>query len=499
MSNKKKDPGPQERPDPAPQLRGSGVTDDTIDFEEFDFDKGSDDDQPQELSFDREPDRESDRDIPQTPEEEEEQTVGFSSEDDEQGEEEGSSEKAEFDSTSDSKGTRSGLSSAGKKRLLIGLFVVLVIVAVVVFLFSDRFYNMVTGNASYTLSQTGTTVDGSDAVTTVALCGSNVIRCTQDGVQAVSENGTLEWDLPFTMSSPYILTAGDYVSVADRLGVKLNNIKDGKVVTDITTESNILLNCVNAVGETAAVLEADKGHTVILYDVDGNVLLTRRTYSSTDGVPVAIALDDTGTRLGTVYVTYAGSKLTSIVTIFDLTESGSVLADRIIGSLTFEDCVISDLKFTQDGCFYAGTDRFGEISCGKSCDKIWESTLNYQIAALAMTDDYYAVLYGDGQPGVAEPVDDNVVIYNYSGKILSSFSVEDADYLDAWGNTVICGASRSYTAVTGTGKALWSMDAADSYSRLIAFPNGKEVAALTNGSLIYYKVTLKGASENAGQ
>ena len=116
-----------------------------------------------------------------------------------------------------------------------------------------------------------------------------------------------------------------------------------------------------------------------------------------------------------------------------------------------------------------------------------------------MTDDYYAVLYGDGQPGVAEPVDDNVVIYNYSGKILSSFSVEDADYLDAWGNTVICGASRSYTAVTGTGKALWSMDAADSYSRLIAFPNGKEVAALTNGSLIYYKVTLKGASENAGQ
>ena len=39
------------------------------------------------------------------------------------------------------------------------------------------------------------------------------------------------WDIPFTMSSPYILRAGDYMAVADRLGT-------GRVVNSKRSRDN---------------------------------------------------------------------------------------------------------------------------------------------------------------------------------------------------------------------------------------------------------------------
>ena len=380
------------------------------------------------------------------------------------------------------------------KWMLLGMAAIFVI-ALTAFLFSDRFYNMIRGRSSYVLQKMEQTVAFAEGNTSVLAAGDYLLRCSQDGLQALDEKGKVIWDVPFTMSSPYMLKAGNYISVADRLGTSVMLIKNGVVETEIDAENQILLQCVNEQGASVAVLDGGESHDVKLYSSDGEVLMQRHTYADKDGIPVAIALNADGSRMATAYIHYTGTKIQSIVTVFDLTESGSALVDRIVGSVAFEDCVIADLKFDGELCFFAGGDRFGAVEANRTCEIVWEKQLEYQMETLILSDDYFAVRYGEGMAGTVAAAENNVVVYNYNGKVLCSESLEGATYLDAWGDTVIYGAGRSYYGISPNGSPKWQFDAVEDYSRLVAFESGDTVAAVRNGEIGYFKVSIKGATE----
>lgn len=384
-----------------------------------------------------------------------------------------------------------------KKWILMGMAAIC-LVALATFLFSDRFYNMVRGKSSYTLEKTGQEVSFAEGNTSVVLDGNTLLRCSQDGLQALDESGEVIWDIPFTMSSPYMLKAGSYVSVADRLGTSVLLIRNGVVETEVTTEKKVLLHCVNEKGASAVVLDGGDSHSVNLYSSQGEILMQRHTYADADGIPVAIALSADSSRMATAYIHYTGTKVQSIITVFDLTENGSALVDRIVGSASYEDCLITDLRFVGDRCFYAGSDRIGVMEAGEACEVIWEKMLEYRIESLVMSDSYFAIRYGDGLAGTAAPVENNIVIYNYGGDVQFQQNLEDASYLDAWGDTVICGAGRSYYGISAKGSPKWQVDSIEDYSRLVAFESGDTVAGLRSGKIAYYKVTIKNATEEDG-
>jgi hypothetical protein len=243
------------------------------------------------------------------------------------------------------------------------------------------------------------------------------------------------------------------------------------------------------------VLDGEDSHDVKLYSATGETLMQRHTYADTDGIPVAIALNEDGSRMATSYIDYTGTKIQSIVTIFDLTESGSALVDRIVGSAAFEDCVIADLKFDGDLCFFAGSDRFGAVDAKRTCEIEWERMLEYQMETLILSDNYFAVRYGDGLAGTIAAAENNVVVYDYKGDVLCSKSLEGATYLDAWGDTVIYGAGRSYYGISPSGSPKWQFDAVEDYSRLVAFESDDTVAVVRKGEIGYFKVSIKGATE----
>ena len=385
-----------------------------------------------------------------------------------------------------------------KKWMLMGL-IALFVIALVAFLFSDRFFNMIQGKSSYVLERMDQTVALTEGNISVQVSGDYLLRCSQDGLQALNEDGKVVWDVPFTMSSPYMLKAGDYISVADRLGTLVILVRDGVIETEIEAEKKILLQCVNEQGSSVVVLDGEESHDVKLYSATGETLMQRHTNADSDGIPVAIALNKDGSRMATAYILYTGTKIQTIVTIFDLTESGSALVDRIVGSVAFEDCVIADLKFDGDLCFFAGSDRFGAIDGEQSCEIVWEKMLEYQMETLALSNSYFAVRYGEGLAGTVAAAENNVVVYDYSGDVLCTESLDGITYLDAWGDTIIYGAGRSYYGITPNGSPKWQYDAIEDYSRLIAFESGDTVAALRNGEIGYYKVSIKNATENENE
>ncbi|MCF0135223.1 MAG: hypothetical protein HUJ69_02265 [Lachnospiraceae bacterium] len=381
--------------------------------------------------------------------------------------------------------------SSKNRQTFFTLALALLVVVTIVFLFSDRFYNRLRGRSSYVLDDIGVSIPYTEGNTTLLTHKENLIRCSQDGLMAINEKGGVIYDVPYTMSAPYPAVGGDYISVADRLGMSLMVIKDGQTKMSVTTESVIILNTVNATGESCVVLNAANGHMIVLYDINGNILMQRRTYSASDGIPMGLALSDDGSRMATVYVNYTGTELASIVTLFDLTESGSVLVDRIVGSMSFSQCLISDICFVGNELFYAGTDRIGALSAEGSVKSIWEQQLSYELKSLCLGNEFFAVLYGNGQAGTALPAENNIVVYNYNGDTLYEMNVEDAGYIDVWGDTVIYAKGRIYYGISSVGKAMWTMNTGDTYGRLVAYNNDKTVAATRNGELRVYKVSLR--------
>ena len=327
----------------------------------------------------------------------------------------------------------------------------------------------------------------------IGIYDNQLLRCSQDGIQALTEKGNVVWDIPFTMSAPTLKVAGDYISVADQLGMRIMIINAGNVTTEVTTESNILMSALNELGQAAVVLSAKDGHIVNLYSAQGDLLMQRRTFQISDGIPIAVALSENGTRMATVYVNYTGTVLKSIITVFALTASGSLLVDRVVGSIAYEDIVISDLKFIGNRLFFAGSEIIGAVSTRDGVEKEWEKSLGYRIEALVMADDYVALRFGEGLAGTAERVDKNIVIYNYSGNVISDQYIQGASYLGASNDTVIIGSGRSYTAISSGGAIKWTMDSTEDYMELLAFPGGKSVAALKRSQIDFYNVTLKGA------
>ena len=399
------------------------------------------------------------------------------------------------ESAHDRSDSRSLTEVFGRNRavwLIVG--VVALLIVLIIIMFSDRLYNQVEGRASYTLTKTSTQVEFAEGNVNIGMYGSQLLRCSQDGIQAVTERGTVVWDIPFTMSAPKMNIAGDYISVADQLGMTLMVINNGVVSTEVSTESNILMSALNAQGQSAVVLAAKDGHIVNLYGPDGSLLMQRRTFQISDGIPIAVALSENGTRMATVYVNYTGTVLKSIITVFDLTESGSLLVDRVVGSVSYDEIVISDLKFVGNRLFFAGSELIGAVTTREGVEKEWETKLSYRLEALVMEEDDVASLYGEGLAGTAERIDQNIVVYNYSGNIISSLYDQDASYLGACDDTIIVGMGRSYMGLSSSGAVKWTMDSTEDYMELIAFPSGRSVAALKRSEIEFYDVTLKGAA-----
>ena len=147
-----------------------------------------------------------------------------------------------------------------------------------------------------------------------------------------------------------------------------------------------------------------------------------------------------------------------------------------------------------DRLFFAGSELIGALNTRSTVEKAWEKELDYRLEALVMTDDFFAVRFGEGLAGTAERIDKNIVVYNYSGDVISDRYDQDATYLGASSDTVIVGAGRSYTGISSAGSIKWTLDSTEDYMEMIAFSSGKTVAALKRTEIDFYDVTLKGAA-----
>lgn len=374
-------------------------------------------------------------------------------------------------------------------RVGIGVLIVLVAVAALVLYKTGWLTKWLGGGVDYSLAATETKLPMVNEIDTVTdTVGDLFIRVNRSGALAVNKNASTAWDVAFGMKSPSVVTAGRYVAVADRSGTTAVVLNTSGEVYRMTAEFPIELHAINEQGKLILVCKDNDGYTLYLYSDNGSLLLKRKTYSGKDGIPTAAALSPDGERMAVASLTYTGTELNTVLTVFDLSLSGGQLVDRILGSRVLNGTLVALLHCGNESCLYLGDNQFGSVGIKNGVTDLWSDSLAYQLTAVAFGDEAFAVALGERAAGVAETSAYDFYLYSYEGETLMKQKFGGVTGLRANGNRFVAVVGRTFIAFDARGLSLWHYESAEELLEILPLDDKNLVAARSRSEMIIYKI-----------
>lgn len=137
---------------------------------------------------------------------------------------------------------------AFSKKRIIAVLIVLALVAVMIFS-NPEVQKFLLEPSDIKLSfQTGASYDA-------LAYGKGMLIVSGDGIRAVDSRGRESWSVVSSVTSPLVLTKGDYIMLADHRGTSVNVYEKDKIISQIKTEREILSAKMNKNGYVAAATE----------------------------------------------------------------------------------------------------------------------------------------------------------------------------------------------------------------------------------------------------
>ncbi len=173
------------------------------------------------------------------------------------------------------------------------------------------------------------------------------IRYTSDGAEATGDDGGIKWNVSYNMKEPVADVCGDYAAFADRGGRTLC-ITDGSGANySISTPDDIVSVSVASQGITAVWTDAGEEDHIYIYNLGGEILIELETRVVKDGFPIAIELSPDGRKFVTSYVRL-GDEQESWITFYNFGAVGQNYADKIVGSFSYGNRLVPDIRFMND-------------------------------------------------------------------------------------------------------------------------------------------------------
>ncbi len=173
------------------------------------------------------------------------------------------------------------------------------------------------------------------------------ILYNNDGAEGHDESGNVLWKVSYDLASPIAAVGGEYAAFAD-MGANVVHVTDGTGANHVINVSEKISDiCVAAQGVTAVRTDGGDSDHIYIYDISGNMLLDIKTEVRKTGFPVTMALSSDGRKLVTSYL-QVGQTQESWITFYNFGDVGQSYADKIVGSYSFEDSLIPDIRFIGD-------------------------------------------------------------------------------------------------------------------------------------------------------
>lgn len=385
------------------------------------------------------------------------------------------------------------------KKTFFKIIILAVLIAIVVFLFYDANYGKnivgITLAGNRVENEEKNTVDGDEETTIPAGSirleedgksvfvpyGKGFMHFTRDGVKFYTGLGKLSWSDVYSMSSPSVVTGGEYCAVVDLLGktAKVYNI-DGLAYT-IQTDDSIHFISVNKNGNAVLILNGKNDYKVQVYNSSGNLKFQR--FDEDEGVfPVCADISDDNKVLAVAYTDTSDISLLSKVLFFYTNKDDSTQANTndMFAACEVNDEIIAAINYLSGEEYVCVSDK-GVFAINTSGDTVWRNDTGNVITDYGFSENgYIAVGYGDEIINDTEPVEKGTIcIYNFSGKKTGSITLgDDIESIYAGDEYLVVSSSGEYYGIKTNGSILWQHKPTQDITAILPL-NGNDVLYAT--------------------
>ena len=285
---------------------------------------------------------------------------GKSYEDDPEGEpyEEGYEDYEEDERTARS---RSGAPSRFLSFILIAVVVVAVLIGVL----------LLAGRRQYDSYRVIRTERLEDTVTSsYDNVGGGILQYSADNARLQDRQGREIWSMSYALKGPKLVKNGSTLVLYDQgsTGVVVAG-KDGKLGA-FSTKLPIVKVSVSRQGNVAAILEDGNNAWIEYYAPDGSEIAAIKTSMDNPGYPMALAVSPNGELLAVSYLNFTGGIQKSEVYIYSFGAAGKNQMDNRIAAFTYDQRIIPDLAYLNDGTCVAFRDNGYSLIEGTKVPKI---------------------------------------------------------------------------------------------------------------------------------
>lgn len=290
----------------------------------------------------------------------------------------------------------------------------------------------------------------------------DIITSTKDGTKRINLKGKIIWDQPFTMNTPQIKVTEPYVLVADFGGTEFYVFNNKGLMYSQKTNYPILNIELSESGQVVILEENRDAHTLTVYNTKGEPYFKRNTSIDNGGYPIDMALDQSGDKLVVNYLDITNKEPISNLVFFNLTDQSIYEIDQIVNAVAVDNEFIGQLDYIagSDGFIAYGDQNIRGYSFKKQGKEVFTIPLSNKIADVATGDDYFVVAYGEPLLGFDEDLSNQVMVYNESGRAITTFTTkEELTSLSLSKDQIIMGSGREFVAANVGGSVIWKYNA----------------------------------------
>lgn len=321
-----------------------------------------------------------------------------------------------------------------------------------------------------------------DGKSTFVAYGKGFMHFTRDGAKFYNNTSSVKWSDSYTMTSPTVVTGGDYSAVVDILGKTAKVYDASGLAYSIQTEETISNMALNKNGHSVVVLNGKNDYRVQAYNAAGTLKFQR--FDEDAGVfPVCADISDDNKVLAVAYIDTSDIEIKSKVLFFytDKADSKKTETNDMFAACEISDEIIVNI-YNMTGDEYVCVSDKRIFAVNSSGDILWENAAGNKIDRFSFSEKgFMAVAYGDQTVSDLESVEPGtVVILNFGGKRTGTFTAGDrVDILYCSPYYTVISVGNNYYGVKVNGKTVWEHTSGQGVKSIIPLDSSGQALYVT--------------------
>ena len=264
----------------------------------------------------------------------------------------------------------------------------------------------------------------------------NLLKYTNDGAVYTDLNGNRIWNQTYEMDHPFTDSCNEYLVIYELNGTQIYILNKVSLQSSIQTTMPIQRVSVAKQGTIAVLMESEGISYLQLYDKEGTQLAAGELHVQNSGYPLDIALSEDGQKLAVAMLDINEGSVKTTIAFYNFGAVGQNSIDKIVGSYSYPDMLISRIHYMKDDTMVAFGDSKVVIFSGTQ--KPAEST------SIEITEEVKSIFYDDQYFGLVFDSDSKeqphrLELYNIKGAKVREVGISiDYNQIELLDNQDIC-------------------------------------------------------------